>query len=378
MGPRQTSQSTGLLKSAAFELGFAWSGACAAVTPPGYSRLLDWLNAGFAGEMDFIARRREAYRDPGSVMDGAVSLLMLGTNYCTVPPPASVPAGSGRVSRYAWGSGDYHDLIWSRLDQLADRAQSLFPGVHARGVVDTAPLMEREFARLAGLGWQAKNTLLVSPTAGSWFFLSALLLDVELDYDAPLDTNHCGTCTACLDACPTKAFVAPHVLDATRCISYLTIELQNPIPRALREGMGDWVFGCDVCQEVCPWNRFSTSSGVPEFQPGNGGQLPLAGLFFWSEEEFRSHFRKTPLWRPRRRGLLRNAAIVLGNQRDPSALPALERGLGDTESLVRGASAWAMGRIGGRSCREILQQRAATESDCVVRQEIADALESCP
>ena len=204
-----------------------------------------------------------------------------------------------------------------------------------RAVVDTAPLLEREYAQLAGLGWIGKNTLLLNKQSGSWFFLCALLTDVELEYDRPHAADHCGTCRACLDACPTGAFVDAYVLDARRCISYLTIESRQPIPTTLRAGIGDWVFGCDICQEVCPWNRDAPVADEPEFQPLAGGtDLELSELFWLDDAEFRVRFRHTPLWRPKRRGLLRNAAIVLGNQVAPEAIPALARGLNDEESLV--------------------------------------------
>jgi len=358
-------------------VGFDLTGACPAVSPEGFHPLVQWIEAGHAGQLDYLPKRIDAYRHPEGVMPGVVSLLMLGMNYSTESTGGKARDGFGRVSRYAWGGNDYHDLIWSRLNELGERATEIWPGLKWRGVVDTAPLLEREFARLSGIGWQAKNTMLISPKSGSWFFLAALLLDVELEYDAPVTTNHCGSCRACLDACPTDAFVGPHRLDARRCISYLTIELRDQIPRELRAGMGDWVFGCDVCQEVCPWNRFSTPSGEAAFQPSSpDGEIDLRELFFWSEDQFRSRFRRTALWRPRRRGILRNAAIVLGNQREQSAVPALTAGLNDSESIVRGASAWALGEIATTECAGLLDARSLIEPDPDVLEEIRFALTS--
>jgi epoxyqueuosine reductase len=235
------------VKLRAGELGFSLRGICPAVAPPGALRFDQWLAAGHAGQMHYLADRREAYHHPASV------LVMLGMNYRTAEPAMSQP-GEGRVSRYAWGDADYHDVVRERLDTLAEFFRERAPAARVRGVVDTAPLLEREFAQLAGLGWIGKNTLLLNREHGSWFFLAALLTDVALAYDAAHEADHCGTCRACLDACPTHAFPQPYVLDATRCISYLTIELRNAVPPALRAGMGDWLFGCDVCQEVCPWN----------------------------------------------------------------------------------------------------------------------------
>ncbi len=233
--------------------------------------------------------------------------------------------------------------------------------------------MEREVAELAGLGWRGKNTLLLNKFLGSYFFLACVLTDIELPHDSPHESSHCGTCTACLDACPTDAFPQPGVLDATRCISYLTIEHRASIPMDLREGIGDWLFGCDVCQEVCPWNRKASRDAVRPTKPLD--KLNLADLFSLGDDDFRQRFRKTPLWRTRRRGILRNAAIVLGNQADAAGLPALRLGLNDHEPIVRGACAWALGRIGASASIEALQARDAVETDQEVCREIKAALD---
>ncbi len=251
----------------------------------------------------------------------------------------------GQVARYARGT-DYHDVLRGKLKQLLRWLQTESPGTQGRGVVDTAPLLERDFARRAGLGWFGKNTMLIHKKIGSYFLLGALLLDLPLEPDAPFAPNHCGTCTACLDACPTQAFPAPGVLDARRCISYLTIELRGPIPMELREPMADWVFGCDICQEVCPWNR----KAPPGFDPDLKARpelesLDLVEVLSLSDAEFRSRFKGTALYRSKRRGLLRNAAIVLGNQGDRESLPVLEKSLADSEPLIREAAAWAIARI---------------------------------
>jgi epoxyqueuosine reductase len=321
--------------------------------------------------MDYIAARRDAYEHPRHVLDGVRSLLMLTLDYQTTPP-AAPPPGRGQVSRYAWSHVDYHDTIHARLKQLVREANGRWPEARFRGVVDSAPLMEREFAMLAGIGWIGKHTLLMNRGQGSYFFLAALLTDLELEYSATPAVNHCGTCTACLDACPTQAFPQPGVLDATRCISYLTIEHDGPIPHHLRAGVGSWVFGCDVCQDVCPWNSRSTVCCTSEFAPRHDHDpLDLAALFDLDDEAFRQRFRKTPIWRARRRGLLRNAAVALGNQADRSAIPALLRGLHDHEPLVRGACAWALGECGAI---EPLRQRLASEPDADVQAEIQTAI----
>ena len=232
---------TAALKKAAAQQGFSLSGACPAVTPRGVHHLYDWLDAGYAGEMDYLSARREAYAHPEHVLPGARSLLMLGSPYRTAEPAATTP-GQARVARYAWGT-DYHELIRERLDRLVDFLTACVPRANVRGVVDTAPLLEGEFAQLAGLGWIGKNTLLLNQQQGSWFFLATLLTDQELAYDQPHETDHCGTCRACLEACPTDAFVAPYVLDSRKCISYSTIELRSPIPASCEPAMaiGCWV-----------------------------------------------------------------------------------------------------------------------------------------
>ena len=339
MNPVELTQS---LKQEAVRVGFQLMGACAAVTPVGYANFLKWLEAGYAGEMHYLEERQSAYQNPDGVMLGVKSLLMLGMSYRTADHANSKP-GFGRVARYAWGEVDYHDLIHKRLKQLKRFAIELLPDVKVRGVVDTAPLLEREFAQLAGLGWRAKNTLLINKPDGSFYLLAALLLDVELEYDQPFEANHCGTCTACLDACPTDAFVGPGVLDGSKCISYLTIEHRSPIPVELRGQMQDWILGCDVCQDVCPWNQRTEQSPHVEFVPHEANHpLELRSLFELDDEQFRQRFRKTPLWRPKRRGILRNAAIALGNQPCEQNIAALLLATKDVEPLVRGAAIWAL------------------------------------
>ncbi len=326
--------------------------------------------------MNYLEERKDAYRDPNLVLEGVQSILMLGMSYQSTKRKKS-NSGSGLLSRYAWGNLDYHDLIHKRLKGLCEFTREQMNEVKVRGIIDTAPLLEREFAALAGLGWQAKNTMLISPKHGSWFFLAALLIDQPLEYDTPIETNHCGSCRRCLDACPTDAFVKPHVLDATKCISYLTIELRKPIPHSLRNGMGEWVFGCDVCQDVCPWNRFSIKTEEPVFQPREDtNPMRLRELFDLDDESFRQRFRKTPLWRSKRRGILRNAAVVLGNQKDRASIDALNKGLMDDEPLIRGASAWALGEIGTEACWQLLIARSKVESDEEVKNEIELAIKA--
>ncbi len=375
-------QTAAELKEFARAQGFSLVGICPAVEAIGPHALLrEWLDRGFGGEMRYIENRFAAYAHPRHVLEGCRSLVMLGMRYRTQEPSA-LASGEGRIARYAWGTLDYHDLIHDRLTQLAEWMQNRFPESRVRGVVDSAPLLEREFARLAGLGWIGKNTLLLNRQEGSYFFLAALLTDLELAYDSQSSTDHCGTCTACLDACPTQAFPEPYVLDASRCISYLTIEHRGPIPEGLRPEIGPWVFGCDVCQDVCPWNRKAPLSAESDFAGISGrNPLDLVGLFSLTDEDFRKLFRHTPLWRSKRRGLLRNAATALGNdshaaEYDSSAIvQALSQGLADSEPLVRGAAAWALGRLRATVAEELLANAAATEKDEYVQSELAAAMD---
>lgn len=339
------------LKTLARELGFAAAGVTPAVAAPGTARLHEWLDRGYAGEMDYFAQRLAAYSDLNLVLEGARSMLVLAMPYRTEEPGEQLPAGAGRVSRYAWGD-DYHRTLWDRMEPLCDLIRERVSGSKARGVTDSAPLMEREFAQLAGLGWIGKNTLLLNRELGSWFFLAVVVTDVELTPDEPYVEDYCGTCRACLDACPTNAFVEPYLLDATKCLSYLTIEVRGEIPAEQRGDFQDWLWGCDVCQDVCPWNNKAPTSHDPAWQPAPGRTMPdLIELFSWDEERFRAEFRHTPLWRAKRRGLLRNAALLLGNQaakiteksQRGKAISALERGLQNDEEIVRNAAAWALG-----------------------------------
>jgi epoxyqueuosine reductase len=336
------------IKAEARRLGFEPVGIAPASPADDFAHLRAWLDRGFAGEMKYMHRHADARQHPDSVLPEVRSVVMVGMGYGSAEC-ADPESTLGRVARYARGP-DYHDVLRERLKQLLAWVQHERPDCRGRGVVDTAPLLERDFARRAGLGWIAKNTMLIDKRRGSYFFLGALLVDVELQPDEPFTAHHCGTCTACLDACPTQAFVGPGLLDARRCISYLTIELRGDVPEDLRPGVGDWLFGCDVCQEVCPWNRkapettaFPARADFAALDP-----IELLGL---SEEEFRQRFRETALTRPRRGGLLRNAALVLGNCGDETALPALRSALDDAEPSVHEAARWAIAQIAERARR---------------------------
>lgn len=302
------------VRDEARRLDFDLVGIAPAVTPTGFGHLQEWLRRGYAGEMQYIPRREEAYRHPSGVLPSCRSVIVVALNY-HVSDEKTDEVGQGRVARYARGKIDYHDVLKSRLKQLASFLHELQPECRTRPVVDTAPLLERDFGLLAGLGWFGKNTMLISRKIGSWFFLGALLTDIELTPDEPHNTSHCGTCTRCLDACPTDAFPEPGVLDARRCISYLTIELRDqPIPDEFHDSMGDWVFGCDVCQEVCPWNRMAPDGTVEELEPqADLNPVNLEWIQSLDEQAFRDRFRATPLWRTGRENLVRNVNVVSEN-----------------------------------------------------------------
>lgn len=337
------------IKEQAYALGFELAGIAPASDADGFSHLQDWLAQGYAGEMDYMTRHADAHKHPDSILPTVKSVVMVGINYKQAAGSGQQAANAGRISCYAGGQ-DYHDVLRGKLKALLEWIRQELPGTRGRAVIDTAPLLERDFARRAGLGWFGKNTMLLHKKLGSYFFIGALLLDINLPTDEPFQTSHCGTCTRCLDTCPTEAFVGPYQLDARRCISYLTIELRGSIPEELRPGMGDWIFGCDVCQEVCPWNRKAPIGREPALQSDVAGQrLDLVELLGLSEEGFRARFRHTALWRTKRSGLVRNAAIALGNLGDERDLPALQRALGDAESVVRDAAAWAIAEIGKKS-----------------------------
>jgi epoxyqueuosine reductase len=351
-------------------------GIAPAVSPETFPHLEKWLNQGYAGEMEYLTGRRDAYRHPESVLRGVQSVVVAAMNYRTREMKPASQFGQGRVSRYAWGPTDYHMVVRERLGRLGDFLHARVPDCRTRAVVDTAPLLERDFARVAGLGWFGKNTLLINKRRGSWLFLGVLLTDAALAADEPHRTDHCGTCTRCLDACPTDAFVEPHVLDSRRCISYLTIELRDrPIPEELRPGMGDWLFGCDVCQDVCPWNRKAPVSGEAAFEPrADLSPADCAAVLTMTAAEFEREYGKTPLARPGRAGVLRNACIVLGNSGDGKALAPLIGALADDEPLVRGAAAWALGRIGGAEACVALESRTRVEDNPEVAGELRNAL----
>ncbi|MCL7452128.1 MAG: tRNA epoxyqueuosine(34) reductase QueG [Anaerolineae bacterium] len=369
------------IQKAATSLGFELAGIVEAGASTTFEQYQDWLTRGYAGEMGYLARPDAVAKrqNPDRILPGARTILVVGQNYHTRPLPEALrdDPSRGIVASYAWGS-DYHDVMLPRLRQLAAiAAESSGQPAAYRAYVDTGPLLERELAARAGLGFIGRNTNLIHPRRGSWLFLGAVLLTAEFATDpSPASRGTCGRCTRCLEACPTAAFPRARVLDARRCISYLTIELKGPIPRELRPAMGNRIFGCDICQEVCPWNRrFAQPTAEPAYRAGSDTMAPrLLDLMALDETSFRQGFRDSPIQRAKRRGLLRNVAVALGNWADPVAVPALSRALHDPEPLVRGHVAWALGQIEGQPARQAVVKRMELEGDPWVRQELELAL----
>ena len=343
---------------------------------------LDWLGQGRHGEMAYLnsPRSRACRPHPGQILAGCRSVLVLGVRYPAPQPPKSISFSSpilrGRVAAYAWGE-DYHTVLTQRLKHLVAFIESQvgYP-IPNRWYTDTGPLLERELAQRAGLGWIGKNTCLINPTQGSYFLLAEILLGIELEPGQPFTRDACGTCTRCLAACPTGCILPNRTLDARRCISYLTIELKGSIPYALRPLISNWVFGCDVCQQVCPWNRFANKEVDPAFEPHLVDPEPdLLEALVLPAGEFNSRNRNNPLMRTKRKGYLRNIAVALGNSHRQEAVMVLDQALThEHEPLVRAHAAWALGQIGGAHANQTLKSAAKHEHDPMVLSEIQTAL----
>jgi len=382
---------TDAIKTEAGRLGFTLVGVTTSNPPPHLVVFADWLREGRHGEMGYLAteQARQRRADPRQILLGASAqcqaILVVGMRYPAAGQPSpgerTIAGGQpvGRVAAYAWGE-DYHTVLVDRLQQLVAFIETqlgiAFP---FRIYTDTGPVLERELAQRAGLGWIGKNTCLINPQAGSYFVLGEVLLGVALEPDAPFDADRCGNCMHCLEACPTGCILPDRTIDARRCISYLTIELKGSIPVELRPEIGQWVFGCDVCQEVCPWNqRFARTQGEAAFAPRPGLPAPpLVDELSLSPQGFNRKFKGSPLKRAKRRGYLRNVAVALGNSADPSAVPALTQALmQDGEPLIRLHAAWALGQIGSTAARQSLQAASSTETHPDVSAEILAALEN--
>lgn len=331
------------IKQLALECGFDLAGLTPALPIGDASLYQDWVRAGMAGAMGYLADyRAERRMDPRSLLASAKSILCVAQLY-SGPEPYSTEFNEtdrGWISRYAWGD-DYHDVLRGRLERVAGRLREHDAALEYKVCVDTAPLLERSYARMAGLGWIGKNTCLIHPAKGSWFFLGELLLSWDVEADEP-QPDRCGSCTACIDACPTDA-LTPYWLDARRCISYLTIELKGSVPEELRQGIGAHLFGCDICQDVCPWNRRPALATEPSFASRRASPS-LARMAALTEAEFRNLFKGTPVSRARYRGFLRNVAVAIGNSSDPRLMPALHHLAMHEDALVADHAMWALSR----------------------------------
>lgn len=370
---------TARVKGEARRLGFDLVGVTGPEPPPHLDVFERWLDAGRHGEMGYLAtdRSRERRKDPRLILPECQSILIVGANYRGDLP--RLEDGHARIAAYAQGD-DYHLVLVERLEAVVAYIQDLtgMAELPHQIYADTGPILEREMAQRAGLGWIGKNTCLISPAHGSYFLLAEILLGVRLAPDPPFTADRCGTCTRCIQACPTTCILPDRTLDATRCISYLTIEVKGTIPEDLRSSIGDWVFGCDICQEVCPWNlRFSEPSSDAAFQPRPSLMDPRPEMFLGlPPNNWKHDLARSGLVRPRRRGLVRNASIVAGNQRKQSRFHSLSALLrDDPDPIVRAHAAWALGRISGHAAYQALLEARSSETAPQVVAEIDSALQ---
>jgi epoxyqueuosine reductase len=336
------------IEQQALELGFDACGFTSAEPPAQGALFQEWLKAGRHGQMDYLTRTEAKRVAPQQVLDGAKSVVVLAASYhqstSSSAPPETRAQGNGVIARYA-RYDDYHKILGERLKQLAAFIEQLQPGTRSLWYVDTGPILERDLAQRAGLGFIGKHTNLISRSAGNWIFLAEILTTLVLEPDAP-EKNRCGSCTRCLQACPTAAITGPFQLDARRCISYLTIELKGSIPLELRPALGNRIYGCDDCLEACPWNRFAREGNLMRRHARSELDSPaLLELLALDEAAFRTRFANTPILRAKRRGFLRNVCVALGNVGNDQALPALVRAAADPEPLIAEHAAWATDQI---------------------------------
>ena len=371
-----------LIRAETERLGFILCGVAPPSPPVHYRAYEHWIQAGLHASMAYLATEQARLRraDPGLILPETAAILVVAMRYFSphVIPEGPATEALGRVAAYAWGD-DYHEVIPPRLEELVQQIEkSVGRPVRQRIYSDTGPILEHDLAQLAGLGWTGKNTCTISPRQGSYFLIGEVFLDVPVESVQAVVTDRCGSCRRCIEACPTEAIRPDRTIDAARCIAYQTIENKGAIPRPLRSKIGEWIFGCDICQMVCPWNRrFSSADGHPAFSPRPGVARPvLRQELTLSAEAFNLKFRRSPIKRARRRGYLRNVATALGNLRDPASIPDLAGVLeNEPEPLVRGHSAWALGRFDVRLARQALDKALKRETDPFVLAEIRSAFE---
>lgn len=360
------------IKEKAIEIGFDLVGISPVGSFPENQFYKEWLARGFAGEMKYMGRDPEKRENLRNILPEAQSVISCGMNY-NADYPYSVEENDrnkGWISRYAWGE-DYHDVMRERLIRLDGILRDLAQKeIKSRVYVDTGPILERVYGKYSGIGWYGKNTCLINQEIGSWIFLGEIITDVELEYDTPVP-DRCGTCTMCIDACPTNSLRDPYLLDSNLCISYLTIELKGKIKSDLREKIANNIYGCDICQDVCPWNRRARVSQYEPFKPRESLYNPdLIYLLRLSPEEFGKVFKKSPIKRAKRRGLIRNVIVAIGNSGNRAFIPHIEEALNDDEPLIRAHAAWALWRLGGIESSDSLLKRLKVETDNSVREEI--------
>ncbi len=367
---------TNQVKEKAIQLGFPLVGVTTPDPPAHLDFFRDWCAAGYYGTMEWMASPRSLERrsNPNLILPECESILVLGSPFPI--PQEEIPGG--KIAAYALNQ-DYHDVLEEKLETLVDFLIEITgQDIPNRWYTDTGPVLERELAQRAGLGWIGKNTLLINRGFGSYFFLAEIYLGIELDIDTPITEGYCGNCTRCLEACPTGALLEPYTLVAARCISYLTIEHREMTPLELRPLIGRWIFGCDICQKVCPWNQSikEIPEIIKEFKPLEDRiKIDLIGELGLSQEEFSTRFKGSPLKRAKRAGYLRNVAVALGNSKDEASLSSLAAALQETEPLIRGLAAWALGEINGKETRQILEIAAKNEQDSLIIKEIQGALD---
>ncbi len=367
---------TNSIKAKALEVGFDLVGISSIGPFPENQFYKEWLARGFAGEMKYMGREPEKRENVLNVLPEARSVISCGLNYNTDYPYSTEQGDKRRgwISRYAWGD-DYHEVLKSKLSLVLDFIEEVVPQeVKSRLYVDTGPVLDRVYGKYSGIGWYGKNTCLINQEIGSWIFIGEIITNLELDYDSPVP-DRCGTCTMCIDACPTGALLEPYVLDSRLCISYLTIEKRGGIPIRLREKVGNNIYGCDICQDVCPWNRKAKVANDPSFQPRDGLYNPDLSTFSnLSQEEFGWIFKGSAIKRAKRSGFLRNIMVAMGNSGDKDFIPYVIGYLKDDDPLVRAHAAWALWRLEGEDSYGALSDQLDAETDPIVREEIVAIL----
>jgi epoxyqueuosine reductase len=369
MKPLEKKEKLACLKSFSESLGFDGFGVATPELGLAGERFGEWLNDDYDGEMGYLRRGEEKRKNPHLVLEGVKSILCFRTNYYAMEKQMDYikDRDTGDISIYALNV-DYHDIITPRLKKMEGKIQEYFEGCKTRIYVDTGPILEKPLAQQAGLGWIGKHTNLLTEGTGSWYFLSEILIDVALPKSRPAE-DHCGTCRNCIDICPTKAIIAPYVLDSRRCISYLNIELKGVIPVEYRKAIGNRIYGCDDCQIVCPWNSYAVKTDDPDFQKKQDS-LQLIDLMQMDGDMFRKRFKGSPIKRIKRRGLLRNVAVALGNSGNPEAIPTLLKVLDDEEPLIRAHAVWALGELSGFEMLPVIREKLTNEKEDMVLEEL--------